>query len=121
VLLKYRGLAGCHLCIGFEILSGRLLLKGEKECWWCTPVFPALRRVRQGDCEFEASLGYIARPCLQKKSKRIDNGSMCGRISILMCRGYSLILTMLEKLYQVLQEQKLMCSHHLVMFLICKP
>jgi hypothetical protein len=27
--------------------------------WWCTPVMLALRRLRQEDHEFKASLGYI--------------------------------------------------------------
>jgi hypothetical protein len=34
--------------------------------WWCTPVIPALRRLRQEDHEFEASLDYTVRPHLKK-------------------------------------------------------
>jgi hypothetical protein len=35
--------------------------------WHCTPIIPALRKVRQEDCEFKASLGYTAKPCFKKK------------------------------------------------------
>jgi hypothetical protein len=30
--------------------------------WWCILVIPALRRLRQEDCEFEDSLGYNRDP-----------------------------------------------------------
>lgn len=40
--------------------------------WWCTPIIPAFRRLRQEDLhEFEASLNYIVRTCLKKKQKTI--------------------------------------------------
>jgi hypothetical protein len=38
--------------------------------WWCTPVFPVLGRLRQEDCEFQASLGYTERLSLKKKKKK---------------------------------------------------
>jgi hypothetical protein len=37
------------------------------------PVIPALRRLRQEDREFDASLGYIATPCLIKERPKISN------------------------------------------------
>jgi hypothetical protein len=33
------------------------------------PVIPAFRRWRHGDCEFEISLGYKERLCLNKHTK----------------------------------------------------
>jgi hypothetical protein len=35
--------------------------------WWYTPAFPALRRLKQEDCKFKVSLGYIVR--LSQKTK----------------------------------------------------
>jgi hypothetical protein len=32
---------------------------------------PSLRKLRQEDQEFEASLNYLTRPCLKKKKKKI--------------------------------------------------
>jgi hypothetical protein len=44
--------------------------KGDKSwAWWYTPVIPALRRLRQGNCELEASLGYIVSTCLKKEEE----------------------------------------------------
>jgi hypothetical protein len=40
----------------------------ENQAWWYTPVIPKLRRLRQEDSEFKASLGYIR--SLKKKKKR---------------------------------------------------
>jgi hypothetical protein len=37
------------------------------------PVIPALRRQKQEDLEFEDSSGDIARHCLQKKKKLLNN------------------------------------------------
>jgi hypothetical protein len=39
---------------------------------WCfSPAIPALRRLRQEDHEFKASLDYTERPCLKIKFKFI--------------------------------------------------
>jgi hypothetical protein len=40
----------------------------------CTPIIPALRRLRKEDHEFKASwllVGYTVRPCLKKKKQKV--------------------------------------------------
>jgi hypothetical protein len=39
--------------------------------WQCPPAIPALGKLRQGNREFEASLGYRARHYLKKPKKEI--------------------------------------------------
>jgi hypothetical protein len=43
------------------------------ELWpriWSTPIISAFGRLRQEDYEFEASLNFLARPCLEKRKTR---------------------------------------------------
>jgi hypothetical protein len=45
--------------------------QGRSQVWWYMPVISALRRLRQEDGEFKASLGYTAGPSLKKLNKKI--------------------------------------------------
>jgi hypothetical protein len=44
--------------------------------WWYTPIIPALRRLRKEAPEFEASMSYTGRPCLQQTNKQQGNDVM---------------------------------------------
>jgi hypothetical protein len=48
-----------------RVLSKNLL----HQVWWCPLVIPAFVRLRQGDCKFKASLGYIVRLCKTLKKE----------------------------------------------------
>jgi hypothetical protein len=37
--------------------------------WWCTPVIPALGRLRE-DFDFKANLGYTLKSCPQKPKEK---------------------------------------------------
>jgi hypothetical protein len=51
--------------------------QGAEPAWCYTPAIPKLRKLRQENCYFEASLGYIWRPCLKKKKKGESGGWGC--------------------------------------------
>jgi hypothetical protein len=61
--------------------------------WWHRLVHPALRRLKEEDCEFQASLSYIVRLCLENKKQKqnfvahfyADAGSP-GRRFLWLCR-----------------------------------
>jgi hypothetical protein len=56
---------------------------------------PCTRRLKQEECRFKASLGYMARPCLTKtKTKNIW--------SIYFCAPSCLFVTKQANVYQIL-------------------
>lgn len=43
----------------------------EKKAWWNTPEISGLERLRQEDCELEATFSFTVRSCLKKKKKKV--------------------------------------------------
>jgi hypothetical protein len=44
-------------------------------------IIPALRRLRQEDHNFKASLGYIGKPCPKTKKRKVDKRKCRGKSS----------------------------------------
>jgi hypothetical protein len=52
--------------------TSKNFIAGEKKylVWWCMPIIPAFRQMKQEDHKFEASLGYTTRPCLKRENNK---------------------------------------------------
>lgn len=68
--------------------------------WWHTPAIPVLRRLRQKDHEFEASLSNVVRLCLKKKKKLL-------RFTVLEVSGHSLLSVLTHWQYKLLTSWQL--------------
>jgi hypothetical protein len=53
----------------------------------CTPITAALRRLRQEDCEFEATLGYTVRTCLKKTKRNTISDDRLTLVVVTLGRG----------------------------------
>jgi hypothetical protein len=68
------------LCIdnipSVQFLSSLYKWMSLSQAQWCRPVTPALRRLSKEDHKFEASLGYLVRPCLRKTTITTTNSQV---------------------------------------------
>jgi hypothetical protein len=54
--------------------------------WWYLPIIPALRSLKQEDCEFKASLGYMGRSCPPHIKQTANNKNCCSQLGLLGVR-----------------------------------
>jgi hypothetical protein len=54
------------------MISSSLGRKNSSQAWCHTHVTPELRRLRQKDQAFEASLSSTGKSCLRKKTKKVN-------------------------------------------------
>jgi hypothetical protein len=59
-----------HFCEAVKLMAAGFFETSRWQARQCTPVIPALRRPRQENCKFKASLRYIVRPCHETKQNK---------------------------------------------------
>jgi hypothetical protein len=66
-------------------VSCKALKRHGSWAWWCVPGIPALRKQRQEDLMFKASLNCIARPPSQNEDKKTLTTKRKGHENYLKC------------------------------------